>query len=110
MKLSLPVEADTINVMAHVKGQISVDIDGIELTDLINMVRDNGYSLRVVNDDDNPLPPVAQFNGIQCSIAHVTKADNSLLYTLSHQHEDHGDSDWICYTGSGYHEVFTCGH
>lgn len=60
------------------------------------------YSLRVVNDDDNPLPPVARFNGIQCSTAHITEADNSLLYTLSHQHEDHGDSEWVCYTGSGY--------
>lgn len=70
-----------------------VDIDGIELTDLIDVACDNGYSLRVVNYDDNPLPPVAQFNGIQCSTAHVTEADNSLLYTLSHQHEDHGDSE-----------------
>ena len=70
-----------------------VDIDGIELTDLIDVACDNGYSLRVVNYDDNPLPPVAQFNGIQCSTAHVTEADNSLLYTLSYQHEDHGDSE-----------------
>ncbi len=78
MKLSLTLEADTINVLALNMGRISVDIDGIELTDLINVVCDNGYSLRVVNDDDDPLPPVARFNGIQCSTAHVTEADNSL--------------------------------
>lgn len=102
MKLSLTVEADAINVLALNMGRIAVDIDGIELTDLINVVCDNGYSLRVVNADEDPLPPVARLNGIQCSTAHITEADNSLLYTLSHQHEDHGDSEWICYTGSGY--------
>ncbi|HCZ9310668.1 TPA: hypothetical protein O4G90_002379 [Citrobacter amalonaticus] len=102
MKLSLTVEADAINVLALNMGRIAVDIDGIELTNLINVVCDNGYSLRVVNDDDDPLPPAARFNGIQCNTAHITEADNSLLYTLSHQNEDHGDSEWICYTGSGY--------
>lgn len=28
--------------------------------------------------------------------------DNALLFTLSHQHEDFGESEWISYTGSGY--------
>lgn len=102
MKLSLTLEADTINVLAPNMGRISVDIDGIELTDLIKVVCDNGYSLRVVNADDDPLPPAARFNGIQCSTAHITAEDNSLLFTLSHQHEDFGESEWISYTGSGY--------
>ncbi len=42
MKLSLTLEADTINVLALNMGRFSVDIDGIELTNLINVVCDNG--------------------------------------------------------------------
>jgi hypothetical protein len=64
MKLSLTVEADAINVLALNMGRIVVDIDGIELADLINVVCDNGYSLRVadepgkliVEDPFRPLP------------------------------------------------------
>ena len=107
MKLSLTVEADAINVLALNAGRVAVDIDGIELAALIDVVCDNGYSLRVADSPgklvvEDPLPPVARLNGIQCSTAHISEADNSLLYTLSHQHEDHGDSEWISYTGSGY--------
>ena len=107
MKLSLTVEADTINVLALNAGRIAVDIDGIELADLINVVCDNGYSLRIADTPgklivEDPLPPAARLTGIQCSTAHITEADNALLFTLSHQHEDHGDSEWISYTGSGY--------
>ena len=47
MKLSLTVEADAINVLALNAGRIAVDIDGIELAALIDVVCDNGYSLRV---------------------------------------------------------------
>jgi hypothetical protein len=49
MKLSLTVEADAINVLALNMGRITVDIDGIELADLINVVSENGYSLRVAD-------------------------------------------------------------
>ena len=107
MKLSLTVEAGTINVLALNAGRIAVDIDGIELAALINVVCDNGYSLRIADTPgklvvEDPLPPAARLNGIQCSTAHITEDDNTLLFTLSHQHEDHGDSEWISYTGSGY--------
>ena len=109
MKLSLTVEADTINVLALNMGRIAVDIDGIELADLINVVGDNGCILRVTEapgepgaEDPHLHLPVTRFNGIQCSTAHITEADNNLLFTLSHQYEDHGDSEWIMYTGSGY--------
>lgn len=51
---------------------------------------------------ENALPPAMRLTGIQCSTAHITDADNSLLFTLSHQHEDFGDSEWIMYTGPGY--------
>jgi hypothetical protein len=107
MKLSLTVEADTINVLALNGGRIAVDIDGIELAALIDVVCDNGYSLRVADSPgklvvEDPIPTIARVNGIQCSAAHITAEDNSLLFTLSHQHEDFGESEWISYTGSGY--------
>ncbi|MCU6244123.1 DUF5983 family protein [Enterobacter asburiae] len=107
MKLSLTVEADSINVLALNMGRIAVDIDGIELTSLIDVVCDNGYSLRIADTPgkrvvEDPLPTIARVNGIQCSTAHITEADNTLLFTLSHQNEDFGDSEWILYTGSGY--------
>ncbi len=107
MKLSLTVEADSINVLALNMGRIAVDIDGIELANLIDVVCDNGYSLRIADAPgklvvEDPLPPITRVNGIQCSTAHITEADNTLLFTLSHQHEDFGDSEWILYTGTGY--------
>ncbi|ELH9514645.1 malate transporter [Salmonella enterica] len=107
MKLSLTVEADTVNVLALNGGRIAVDIDGIELAALIDVVSDNGYSLRIADTPgklvvEDPLPPIARVNGIQCSSAHITEADNRLLFALSHQYEDFGESEWIMYTGSGY--------
>lgn len=107
MKLSLTVEADAINVLVLNMGRIAVDIEGIELANLIDVVCDNGYSLRIADAPgklvvEDPLPPLAHVNGIQCSTAHITEADNTLLFTLSHQYEDFGESEWIMYTGSGY--------
>ncbi|HED2997080.1 TPA: hypothetical protein R4Z75_003213 [Citrobacter freundii] len=107
MKLSLTVEADAVNILALNMGRIAVDIDGIELANLIDVVCDNGCILRFTEAPgepgaEDPLLPVTRFNGIRCSTAHITEADNNLLFTLSHQYEDHGDSEWIMYTGSGY--------
>ena len=107
MKRSLTVEADSINVLALNMGRIAVNLDGIELASLIDVVCDNGYSLRIADTPgklvvEDPLPTIARVNGIQCSTAHITEADNTLLFTLSHQNEDFGDSEWILYTGSGY--------
>ncbi|EPZ2456842.1 DUF5983 family protein [Citrobacter youngae] len=107
MKLSLTVEADSINVLALNMGRIAVDIDGIELANLIDVVCDNGYSLRIADTPgklvvEAPLPPIACVNGIQCSTTHITETDNTLLFTLSHHYEDCGDCEWIFYTGSGY--------
>ncbi|GLH27174.1 hypothetical protein ENT52713_45700 [Enterobacter sp. 200527-13] len=69
MKFSLTVEADAINILALNMGRFAVDIDGIELEDLINVVNQNGYSLRVADAPGkmivvDPLPPVARLNGI----------------------------------------------
>ncbi|WP_449549952.1 DUF5983 family protein [Lelliottia amnigena] len=107
MKLSLTVEADVVNTLALKMGRIAVDIDGIELANLIDVVCDNGYSLRIADEPrklivEDPLSHAARVNGIQCSTAHITAEDNVLLFTLSHQHEDFGESEWISYTGSGY--------
>ncbi|EEU2560042.1 hypothetical protein E3Y22_005341, partial [Escherichia coli] len=39
---------------------------------------------------------------IRCSTAHITAKDNAWLYSLSHQTNDTGESEWIHFTGSGY--------
>ncbi len=52
MKLALTLEADSINVQALNMGRIVVDVDGVNLTELINNVAENGYSLRVVEESD----------------------------------------------------------
>ncbi|WP_097418505.1 DUF5983 family protein [Escherichia coli] len=57
MKLSLMLEADRINVQALNMGQIVVDVDGVNLTELINKVAENGYSLRVVDERDSTETP-----------------------------------------------------
>ncbi|EJB4129522.1 hypothetical protein MT218_002165 [Escherichia coli] len=46
MQLTLTLEADSVNVQALNMGRIVVDIDGVNLAELINMICDNGYSLR----------------------------------------------------------------
>lgn len=107
MKLSLTVEADTINVLALNMGRIAVDIDGIALSELIAAVNQNGCTLRIADEPgkaivESPLPPFTSLPDICCSTAHITAEDNSLLYTLSHQHEDFGESEWIHFSGSGY--------
>ena len=106
MKRSLMLEADRINVQALNMGRIVVDVDGVNLTELINKVAENGYSLRVVEESDQQstctLPPFATLAGIRCSTAHITEKDNAWLYSLSHQTSDVGESEWIHFTGSGY--------
>lgn len=107
MKLSLTVEADTISVLALNMGRVVVDIDGIELSELIAAVNQNGCTLRIADEPgtaivESPLPPYTSLPGICCSTAHITAEDNSLLYTLSHQDIDFGESEWIHFSGSGY--------
>ena len=106
MKLALTLEADSINAQTLNMGRIVVDVDGVNLTELINKVAENGYSLRVVEESDQQstctLPPFATLAGIRCSTAHITEKDNAWLYSLSHQTSDVGESEWIHFTGSGY--------
>lgn len=107
MKLSVNVKAGAINVLALNVGRIAVDIDGIELSELVATVNQNGGVLRVSGEPDNdtdanPLPPFTSLPGMCCSTAHITVEDNSLLYALSHQHQDFSESEWLHFTGSGY--------
>ncbi|HFP2790149.1 TPA: DUF5983 family protein [Escherichia coli] len=106
MKLALTPEADSINVQALNMGRIVVDVDGVTLAELINVVCDNGHSLRIVDESDRAstdcMPPFAALTGIRCSTAHITETDNAWLYSLSHQTNDGGESEWIHFTGSGY--------
>ncbi|MGQ3622334.1 DUF5983 family protein [Escherichia coli] len=107
MKLALTLEADSINVQALNMGRIVVDVDGVTLAELINVVCDNGYSLRVVDESDRTSAErtpssAAALTGIRCSTAHITETDNAWLYSLSHQTSDFGESEWIHFTGSGY--------
>ncbi|EPQ9292385.1 DUF5983 family protein, partial [Escherichia coli] len=99
-------EADSVNVQALNMGRIVVDVDGVNLAELINVVCDNGHSLRVVDESDlvstDCTPPFAALTGIRCSTAHITAKDNAWLYSLSHQTNDTGESEWIHFTGSGY--------
>lgn len=58
MKLALTLEADSVNVQALNMGRIVVDIDGVNITELINKVAENGDSLRVVDERDSTETPV----------------------------------------------------
>ncbi|NEY29440.1 hypothetical protein G4V03_15035 [Escherichia coli] len=107
MKISMNVEADSINVLALNMGKIAVEMDGVEIDELIDVVTDNGYILRIASTSgeivvEDPLPPTARTLGIQCSTAHITDEDNQLLHVLYQQYQEHGDAEWIHYTGSGY--------
>ncbi len=98
--------ADTLNVLVLNMGRIAVDIDGIELAALIDVVCDNGYSLRVADEPgklvvEDPLPPVTRINGIQSSTAHITRQDNTILDQTSLQRHDGSNSDWILNTCYG---------
>ncbi len=76
MKLALTLEADSVNVQALNMGRIVVDVDGVELAELINVVCDNGYSLRVVDESDrtstDSIPPSAALrNGFILQVADI---------------------------------------
>ncbi|MEB5958015.1 DUF5983 family protein [Escherichia coli] len=53
----MTLEADSVNVQALDMGHIVVDIDGVNITELINKVAENGDSLRVVDERDSTETP-----------------------------------------------------
>ncbi len=72
MKLALTLEADSINVQTLNMGRIVVDVDGVNLTELINKVAENGYSLRVVDKSDQ-------------HATYTTTVNNPYLHTLQYR-------------------------
>lgn len=50
MKLSLTLEADAVNILALNMGRIVVDIDGIDLSALIEAINSSGCRLLLVNE------------------------------------------------------------
>lgn len=71
MKLALTLEADSINVQALNMGRIVVDVDGVNLTELINKVAENGDSLRVVDERDS-----------KNTLGSISKRDDVYIRTL----------------------------
>jgi hypothetical protein len=104
MKMSLNVEADAIAVTALNGGRMAVDIDGVAIETLLNIINDSGCTLRVASTPGQIMiePATTRLAGIQCSTAHITEADNQLLHKLSQQSQEYGEGEWIFYTGSGY--------
>lgn len=107
MKLSLNLEAESISVLALNMGRIAVEVEGVELAELLNVINNNGYTLTIANEPGeiiiaDPLPATAKIAGIQCSTAHISPEDNAILDQVSLQHHDGSNSDWILYTGYGY--------
>lgn len=72
-----------------------------------NAVNDHHGTLRIADEPGNiivesTLPPTVRITGIQCSTAHITHADNTLLFHASHQREEYGAAEWIHFSGTGY--------
>ena len=106
MKLSLTLEADSVNVQALNMGRIVVDVDGVNLAELINKVAENGYSLRVVDESltsrQPTAPPFTALTGIRLQYrTYHGNGQRPAVLTVTSDH-DFGESEWIHFTGSGY--------
>lgn len=49
-KISLNMEADSVKVLAFNMGKIMLEVNGLELSELIDVVSDNSYSLRITDE------------------------------------------------------------
>lgn len=49
MEISLNVEADSINVLAINMGKSVVEVDGVDIKELLNVVNNNDYTLRAAD-------------------------------------------------------------
>jgi len=63
-----------LTVLALNMGKIAVDVEGVEIDELIDVVNDNGYILRITSTPgeivvEDPLPPAARTLGISSSIS-----------------------------------------
>ena len=99
MKISVNIEAGALAAMPLNGGRIAVDMDGIELSQLVDAVNAHGTLLRNADQPvEPPLPSGVRLNGICCSTAHITSEDNARLEQLSKT----GHCQWILDTGYGY--------
>ncbi len=60
----------------------------------------NGRLITCLTDNQEPSPCLIWLPAPDT--AHITETDNAWLYSLSHQTNDTGESEWIHFTGSGY--------
>ena len=72
----MTLEADSVNVQALDMGHIVVDIDGVNITELINKAAENGYSLRVVDDRDSTETPATYAS------PHQLPEDNTVIQSV----------------------------
>lgn len=72
----MTLEADSVNVQALDMGHIVVDIDGVNITELINKAAENGYSLRVVNERDATETPATSAS------PHQLPEDNTVIQSV----------------------------
>ena len=72
----MTLEADSVNVQALDKGHIVVDIDGVNITELINKAAENGYSLRVVDEHDATETPATSAS------PHQLPEDNTVIQSV----------------------------
>ncbi|MBM1020258.1 hypothetical protein EIC82_03655 [Enterobacter sp. A11] len=103
MKISVNIEAGALAAMPLNGGRIAVDMDGIELSQLVDAVNTHGTLLRIADQTgqivvEDSLPFGTRLNGLCCSTAHITAVDNTRLEQLSKT----GHGQWILDTGYGY--------
>ena len=72
----MTLEADSVNVQALDMGHIVVDIDGVNITELINKAAEKGYSLRVVDDRDSTETPATYAS------PHQLPEDNTVIQSV----------------------------
>lgn len=72
----MTLEADSVNVQALDMGHIVVDIDGVNITELINKAAENGYSLRVVDERDATETPATSAS------PHQLPEDNTVIQSV----------------------------
>ena len=72
----MTLEADSVNVQALDMGHIVVDIDGVNITELINKAAENGDSLRVVDDRDSTETPATYAS------PHQLPEDNTVIQSV----------------------------
>ncbi len=88
MKLALTLEADSVNVQALNMGRIVVDVDGVNLSELINKVSENGYLLRVVDKSDQHAtstpPPLTTLTCIRVNAKIIGRFSPFLMSAIGH--------------------------